>query len=319
MHTATAHHISAIVDTCQWAVIDPKIPSMFPVQSGARLIIDTVGGGPDMLSPAYKFRIPPELADNHARTPRNVPGHVLTGPAFVEGVEAGDTLEVRIIDIKLRQDWSYSFIRALAGTLPAEFDTYWLIYIPLYCERMVALLPRGLDLPLRPFFGVMCVSPPARRGWIGIYAPRAHDIYFDNKELRQGSLLFLPVHVLGVNYSCVGGCAAQGDGRACTTAIKTLLQGIFEPILHKKKALSYPRAETPTHNITMGMTSILHLCMDMAVARHDRFTDRARPVARGCLYAVQGRRGLSHHANRLHPPRQACQAAQRAGSTGKNQ
>ena len=238
---------------------------MFPVQSGARLTIDTVGGGPDVLPPAYKFRIPPELADNHARTPRNVPGHVLTGPAFVEGVEAGDTLEMRIIDIELRHDWSYNFIRALAGTLPVEFETYWLIYIPLYCERMVALQPRGLDLPLRPFFGVMYVSPPAHRGRIGISAPRAHGSNLENKELRQGSLLFQPIHVLGALYYCVDGRAAQGDGRACTTAIKTSLQGIFELILHKKKALIYPRAETPTHYITMGMTSTLHLCMDMAL------------------------------------------------------
>jgi len=33
-------------------------------------------------------------------------GHVLTGPIYVEGAEPGDTLEVRIVNIKARVPWA---------------------------------------------------------------------------------------------------------------------------------------------------------------------------------------------------------------------
>ena len=36
-------------------------------------------------------------------------------------------------------------------------------------------------------------------------------------------------------------------------------------MLHKRTALAYPRAETPTHYITMGMAPTLDQCMDMAL------------------------------------------------------
>lgn len=261
----STHHLPASVNTCHWGLFDAKIPPVLHVQSGDRVTVNTVSGGPDVLPPADKFYIPPELADIHARTPRHVPGHILTGPIFVEGAEPGDTLEVSIIDVSLRQDWGYNFIRPLAGTLPAEFDSYRLMNIPLDCERMVARLPWGLDLPLHPFFGVMGVAPPAHWGRISTIVPRAHGGNLDNKELRPGSSLFLPVHVPGALFSCGDGHAAQGDGEVCTTAIETALQGTFELVLHKKTALGYPRAETPTHYITMGMAPTLDQCMDMAL------------------------------------------------------
>jgi acetamidase/formamidase len=241
------------------------IAPVLRVQSGDRLTIDTVSGGPDVLPAADLFYIPPELAEIHARTPRHLPGHILTGPVFVEGAEPGDTLEVRIIDVVLRQDWGYNFIRPLAGTLPDEFDSYRQINIPLDRERMVGHLPWGLELPLHPFFGVMGVAPPLHWGRISTIVPRAHGGNLDNKELRPGSSLFLPVHVPGALFSCGDGHAAQGDGEVCTTAIETALQGIFELVVHKATALKYPRAETPTHFITMGMAPTLDQCMEMAL------------------------------------------------------
>ena len=104
----STHHLPASVNTCHWGLFDAKIPPVLHVQSGDRVTVNTVSGSPDVLPPADKFYIPPELADIHARAPRHVPGHILTGPIFVEGAEPGDTLEVSIIDVSLRQDWGYN-------------------------------------------------------------------------------------------------------------------------------------------------------------------------------------------------------------------
>jgi acetamidase/formamidase len=275
------------------------------VASGDRVTIDSVSGGPDALPPAG-FHVPPELFDIHARSVRHLPGHILTGPVHVEGAEPGDMLEVRIVDVRLRQDWGYNVIRPLAGTLPADFDdTSRLINIPLDADRMVGRMPWGLDLPLHPFFGVMGVAPPARWGRITSIVPRAHGGNLDNKELGPGASLFLPVHVPGALFSCGDGHAAQGDGEVCTTAIETALVGDFELIVHKHVALAYPRGETPTHLITMGMDPDLDQCMAMALrdmivllgeragmARADAYTLCSVAVDFRITQTVNGHRGV---------------------------
>jgi len=261
----TQYHLPASVDTCHWGLFDATLAPVLRVESGDRITIDSVSGGPEALPPAG-FHVPPELLDIHARSVRHMPGHILTGPVFVADAEPGDTLEVRILDVRLRQDWGYNAIRPLAGTLPLDFDTTSrLLNIPLDAKRMTGRLPWGLDLPLHPFFGVMGVAPPARWGRINTIVPRAHGGNIDNKELGAGASLFLPVHVPGALFSCGDGHAAQGDGEVCTTAIETALQGDFELVLHKRTGLAYPRAETPTHLITMGMDPDLDQCLEIAL------------------------------------------------------
>ncbi len=261
----TAHTLAASVEACHWGLFDAALTPVLHIESGDRVTIDTVSGGPDALPPAG-FHVPPELFDIHARSVRHVPGHILTGPVHVAGAEPGDTLEVRILDVRLRQDWGYNVIRPLAGTLPADFDTSSrLVNIPLDAERMTGRMPWGLALPLHPFFGVMGVAPPLRWGRISTIVPRAHGGNLDNKELGPGSSLFLPVHVPGALFSCGDGHAAQGDGEVCTTAIETALQGTFELIVHKRTQLAYPRGETPTHLITMGMDPDLDQCLAIAL------------------------------------------------------
>jgi len=265
MHTLP--HLPASVDTCHWGFFDATLKPTMTVASGQRFTVATVSGGPSVLPPAG-FDVPPELLDIHARLPMTVPGHILTGPVAVRGAEPGDTLEVRILDVQLRQDWGYNVIRPLAGTLPDEFDLTRRINIPLDRTAMTGRLPWGLDLPLHPFFGVLGVAPPAHWRSISTIIPRAHGGNLDNKELKPGASLYLPVHVPDALFSCGDGHAAQGDGEVCTTAIETALQGTFELVVHKGTGLPatrHPRAETPTHWITMGMDPSLDAAMAIAL------------------------------------------------------
>ena len=281
-----SHHLHASVETCHWGQFDPNLAPVLRVDSGDEVVIDALSGGPDVLPPAG-FYVPPELHDVHARSVRNLPGHILTGPVHVKGAEPGDTLEVRILDVQLRQDWGYNVIRPLAGTLPADFDdTHRLLNIPLDRERMTGRMPWGLDLPLHPFFGVMGVAPPARWGRISTIVPRAHGGNLDNKELGPGSSLFLPVHLPGALFSCGDGHAAQGDGEVCTTAIETALQGRFQFIVHKGTGLAYPRAETPTHFITMGMDPDLDQCLALALRDMIVLIGEKRGLSRADAYTL---------------------------------
>jgi acetamidase/formamidase len=235
------------------------------IESGDRVTIDTLSGAPDFV-PKSGFYVPPELADVHARAERFTAGpHILTGPIAIKGAKVGHVLEVRILDIKLRQDWGFNLIRPLAGTLQDDFHETRLIHIPLDAARNVGQLPWGLELPLAPFFGIMGVAPPPVWGRINSAVPRAHGGNLDNKELTAGTTLYLPVLTEGAMFSCGDGHGAQGDGEVCVTAIETALQGTFELVLREDLSFIYPRAETPTHYITMGMDPDLDQCVVMAL------------------------------------------------------
>ncbi|MDE1994119.1 MAG: acetamidase/formamidase family protein [Rhizobiaceae bacterium] len=258
------HHLPASSANCAWGYFDPKRPPSLTVDSGDTVIIDTVSGGPDVL-PKGDFFIPPELLDIHQNSVQEMPGHILTGPVAIRGAKPGQVLEVRIKDVQLRQDWGYNVIRPLAGTLPYDFETARLLNIPLDAAANVAHLPWGLKLPLAPFFGVMGVAPPANWGRISSIMPRAHAGNIDNKELVAGTTLYLPVFNEGALFSCGDGHGVQGDGEVCITAIETALRGTFQFIVRDDLNFAYPRAETPTHYITMGMDPDLDQCSVMAL------------------------------------------------------
>jgi acetamidase/formamidase len=151
------------------------------------------------------------------------------------------------------------------GTLPDDFPNFRLINIPLDEKRMIGRMPWGLDLPLKPFFGVMGVSPPPSGGRITSLIPRAMGGNIDNKELTPGAKLYLPVFVPGALFSCGDGHGAQGDGEVCVTAVETALQGRFKFTLRKDLRFTYPRAETPDHYITMAMDPDLDQCVVRAL------------------------------------------------------
>jgi acetamidase/formamidase len=216
------------------------------------------------------FVVPPALLAIHAADPPRLGPHILTGPIAVAGAEPGDMLEVRIDRIEFGADWGFCGFRALAGTLPEDFPYRFLSHIAVDRARRLGRLPWGTDLPLAPFFGVMGVAPPPEYGPISSKEPREHGGNLDNKELVAGSTLFLPVFVPGANFSAGDGHGVQGDGEVCINALEMCLTGSITLVLHKgggarAPLLRFPRAETPTHYISMGMNEDLDLALKQAL------------------------------------------------------
>jgi acetamidase/formamidase len=83
--------------------------------------------------------------------------------------------------------------------------------------------------------------------------PREFGGNLDLKELVAGTTLYLPVFAKGALFSVGDGHGVQGDGEVCITALETALGGTFELILRKDLKLDMPRAETPTHWISIGL------------------------------------------------------------------
>ena len=71
--------------------------------------------------------------------------------------------------------------------------------------------------------------------------------------LIAGATLYLPIWTQGALFSVGDGHGVQGDGEGCITALETALAGTFRLVLRKDMKLAMPRAETPTHHITLGL------------------------------------------------------------------
>jgi acetamidase/formamidase len=184
-------------------------------------------------------------------------GHILTGPIYVEGAEPGDVLEVRIKAIKLAIPYAYNAFGPKSGYLPEDFPYAKMKIIPLDEKRMVAHFSDGVEIPLKPFFGSLGVAPPESAGRLNSAPPGIHAGNLDNKELVAGTTLYIPVHTPGALFLAGDGHAGQGNGEVDITALETSLIGTFQLIVRKDMRLRWPRAETPTHFITMGLNEDL--------------------------------------------------------------
>ena len=282
------HRIASTPETIRWGMFDAGFPPLITVNSGDTVVLECVSGGPEVMPPPGSgLTVPPALAAIHASNPPRGPGHILTGPVAIAGAMPGDMLEVHIDKIEVGADWGYCGFRPLAGTLPEDFPEKYLSHIPVDRARGVCTLPWGTELTLAPFFGVMGVAPKPGYGTISTIQPREHGGNLDNKELTQGSTLFLPVWAEGALFSAGDGHGVQGDGEVCINALEICLTGTFTFTLHKSAGtplLSYPRAETPTHYISMGMHEDLDQAMKQALRQMIAFITSRTNLSREQAY-----------------------------------
>jgi len=233
--------------------------------------------------------IPQYLRDIYSDVKDRGPGpHILTGPVEVRGAQPGDVLEVRILDINLAVDYGYNRQRPYNGALPEEFTALWQRIIPINRTAKTAEVARGVVVPLdRPFFGTMGVAPPGAMGRISSGPPGIHTGNIDNKDLGAGSTLYIPVHTPGALFSTGDAHAAQGHGEVDLSAIETGLRGRFQFIVRKDMKLVWPRAETATHWMVMGLNPSLEEAMRIAVRETiDFITKRFPDLTREEAYMI---------------------------------
>jgi acetamidase/formamidase len=264
----TTHELKATPKTVSWGYYDASAKPVLRIKSGDVVQVHTLlTNSPAGLEGAF---LPPREVEQALRDvfrevkDRGPGGHILTGPIYVEGAEPGNTLEVRIKKIKLAIPYGYNAFAPKRGFLPEDFPRSRMKIIRLDEKRMVGHFARGIEIPLRPFFGCMGVAPPPEAGRISSGPPGIHAGNLDNKELVEGTTLFIPVHVRGALFAVGDGHAAQGNGEIDITALETSLHGTLQFIVRKDLKLRWPRAETPTHYIVMGLDRDLTKAMKIA-------------------------------------------------------
>jgi acetamidase/formamidase len=281
--------LKATPKTVVWGYYSASATPVLTIHSGDTVRIETVSGNPTRLEAAGAVpdQIPETLRTIYKEvTDRGPGGHILTGPIYVEGAEPGDVLELRIVKIELTAPFAYNSFRPGAGFLPDDFPFARTKFIPLDRNRMVAHFSDSVEIPLRPFFGSMGVAPPEANGRINSAPPWIHAGNLDNKELVEGTTLHIPVHTKGALFEVGDGHAGQGNGEVDITALETQLTGTFQFIVRKDLHLKWPRAETPTHYIAMGLHEDLNEATKLAIREAIDFLATEKHMSREDAYML---------------------------------
>jgi acetamidase/formamidase len=221
-----------------------------------------------------------------AITDRGPGAHPMTGPIYIEGAEPGDSIVVRILSIEFLHPFGVGAFLPGGGTIPSDFPYAYLKLLRWKPGDDAVQFAPGIRLKLAPFFGSIGVAPPVLSGRISSGPPGWHGGNLDNKDLIVGSTLQLPVHVPGALLSIGDGHAMQGDGEVTGTALETSLRGVLEVGLRKATHLKWPRAETPTHYIAMGLDEDLDEAARLATRELVEYLAAEKSVSREDAYVL---------------------------------
>ncbi len=262
---------------------DASLKPVLTIDSGDTVRLWTATGNPRYFESlgVPKEKIPPELytayegENDDLRTDHN-----LDGPIAVRGAEPGDTVEIRIQSIDLWLPIAAMSFRANKGSLPEDFPySRDRVFFPDLIKRSIEFAP-GVNVPVKPFWGVIGVAPPRSMGRVPSGPPNVFGGNMDNHDLQPGTSLFLPVHVPGALISIGDGHAVQGDGEVGMSAVETSLKGEIQVVLHKGMRTTWPRAETPTHYMTMGLNEDLNQAAKIATREMLNFVVETKHVPR---------------------------------------
>jgi acetamidase/formamidase len=190
------------------------------------------------------------------RDPELDAGHPLVGPIEVRGARAGQTLTVRVDELRVGTygftdagGWP-SWLNERLGHVGDDVATLWW---ELDAEAGTGRDQHGRVVTLRPFLGVIGMPPPEP----GIHLtspPRIWGGNLDCTELVAGSTLFLPIPVDGARVSAGDAHARQGDGEVSGLAIECPLASAQLTVdVRDDLRLQTPLARTSDAWIVLGV------------------------------------------------------------------
>ena len=284
------HRLEATPSTVAYGYYWAEAKPALRIASGDVIDVDTLltnspaglqraGVADEKIQPSLKAIVAEVIGER-----RGPGGHILTGPVYVLGAEPGDALEVKILSIEPAIDYGYN---GCSGFLRENCDpAAGIRIIPLDRRTMTAAFAPGIVIPMHPFFGSMGVAPPPELGRVSSTPPGRHAGNLDNKDLVAGTTLFIPVYVPGALFEVGDGHVAQGDGEVDQTAIETSLRGRLQLIVRKGMKLAWPRAETPTHFMSMAADRDLTVATRTAIQEMIDFLAAAKGLSKHEAYQL---------------------------------
>jgi acetamidase/formamidase len=289
-------------DTVQWGWLDPTEKPKLVVDSGDTISIETLRHSMDEIKLGATMD---EIVKLRLANPGGGP-HSVTGPIFVNGAEPGDTLEIRIKKIVIK-DSGFNFNLPgkqfpTVGLLASEFPEGHVEYFKLDTKTMTTEFKPGIILHLKPFPGTIAVGPDPNepkekagppihdaKGRTSTLRPWKNGSNMDVNELQEGSTLYFPVFQKGALIWTGDSHCLQGNGEVNLTALECSYKEIeIEPIVRKDLHIDWPRAETSANWIFMGFDEDLNEATKIAVRETVNFLAEQRmvPMSREEAYAL---------------------------------
>ena len=193
-------------------------------------------------------------------------GNPMTGPFYIEGAEAGDTLKVHLTKLTPNREHGYSS-KMLAPNVvdpeyvpnlpwPAKDEARWAQWqVDVKANKATLLEPEALrgrlELPLEPMLGCFGVAP-ARDQAISTATSAEHGGNMDYRGFKEGVTVYFPVFTKGALFYLGDGHALQGDGEMAGTGIEISMDVTFNVELIKGKSINWPRGENDDFIFTVG-------------------------------------------------------------------
>lgn len=176
--------------------------------------------------------------------------HTLTGPIYVDEAEVGDVLAVELLELEPGA-WGWTGMSPHFGFLGDEnqetvFKTY-----KLDKKARLVHFADGIDIPMKPFAGVMGVAPDTDE-MLTTIPPRANGGNMDDPNIGAGVTVYFPVFVEGALFSIGDTHAVQGMGEVVGTAVEAPMRILFRISVLKDRSIEEPQYETDDYYATTG-------------------------------------------------------------------
>jgi acetamidase/formamidase len=213
------------------------------------------------------------------------PIHPLTGPVYVEGAEPGDVIKVKLHKVELG-NWGWTAIVPGFGFLSDEFNEPWLKTFEFDKKANMAAFSDSINIPLKPFPGVMGVAP-ATDSMLSTIPPRANGGNMDDPNMTEGTTVYFPVFVEGALFSIGDTHAAQGLGEVCGTAIEAPMRIVYEIDLIKNgRNIDEPQYETEDYYAVTGFGTTIDKAAKKATRYMIDYLENEHGMAREDAYAL---------------------------------
>jgi amidase len=244
---------------------DARNPGMPTHHFSPSAFYNTIGTHPAVLKIADGDTVTAETVDargfdRNGDKPGERP-NPMTGPFFIEGAEPGDTLSVRIDDIRMTRATGWTF-QVLSSNLvdpgavprfPEREKTEWIIDVAANRARLQSPPEalRNWSVAVEPMIGCFGVAPDMGQA-ISTATSGRYGGNMDYRGFCAGVEVLFPVSVKGALFFLGDVHAQQCDGEIVGTGIETSAEVTFTARVLKGKSISWPRGISATEIFTIG-------------------------------------------------------------------
>jgi amidase len=249
----------------------PNNPPAIKVDPGAIIEFETMDALDDQIHSDQDLASKVDL--NHV--------NAATGPVFINGARAGDTLVAEIIDIR-PWDWGAALIIPgfgfLQETIPGPYTKVF------HFEKDgSALFGNSIKLPMRPMIGTIGVAPHEE---ITTLSSGNHGGNLDTTDIRPGSKVFLPVFVDGALFGVGDIHMTMGDGEVCGTGIECGAHVTIRLHLRRNYSIPRPRIETEEEIMCVASAESLEEAIHGALVDMVDWLEQDRRLSREEAYVL---------------------------------